>query len=411
MDYSLLRIELEKEFTQEITKSLKVNLLQKLFTAAKIERQDSINRIFKGIYFRVTENFCKDIWDICQEAKKRTGYEPAIDFFVVNSPEYNAFCIDTDSIEEPDIVCINSSLVKDFNREELLFIVGHEIGHLWTGSRKLQDVIQFIFNENKQVPIFYHNRIMYWQRLSELTADRFGLLACGKLEPAVSSFFKLTSGLDWRELGINIRSYIDNNEELLENLKGEQGFDQSTHPINPIRVKALQLFAKSKLFKKVLNNQKLTIDKILEKNISKLVEEHSALADGINLQKMQFMATGGLIMSSCDQNIEQDEYDRIVSHISQYTLFPKIYLENMLKDQDNIQTIFVESIKKILAKNPLDRESMLKYLLDISISDSDINDKELELLLNIGVDVLGYSEREASQIIAAGLYTQYIPKV
>lgn len=411
MDYSELRIELEKQFTQEISESLRVDLLHKLFELAKIERQNSINRIFNGIYFKVTENFCKEIWDICQEAKERTCYTSEIDFYVINSPEYNAFCIDTDSEDDANIVCINSSLVKNFTHDELLFIVGHEIGHLWSGSRKLQDVIQFIFHENKQVPIYYHNRIMYWQRLSELSADRYGLLACKELEHAVSSFFKLTSGLDWRELGINIRTYIDNNEELLESTKGEQSFDQSTHPINPVRVKALQIFADSTLFKSAVEGKKLEFDEDLKDMIGKLVLENTVIAGGIDLQKMLFMATGGLIMSNCDADIDRDEYDRIVGYISQYTLFPKKFLEEIIKEPKNIEEKFISSIKKILENNPLDRELLLKYLLDISISDSDINEKELELLLDISIKVLGYSEQEAAQIIAAGLYNQYVPKV
>ncbi|MCF7918543.1 MAG: M48 family metalloprotease [Candidatus Cloacimonetes bacterium] len=411
MDYSLLRIELEKQFTQEIKESLRVELIEKLLEKAKIDREDSLNKIFKGIYFKVTENFCKNIWEACQEAQKRTGYEGTIDYFVVNSPEYNAFCIETDRVEDPHIICLNSALVKDFTHEELLFIIGHEIGHLWTGSRKLSDVIQFIFNENKEIPIYYHNRIMYWQRLSELSADRFGLLACGELEPAVSSFFKLTSGLDWRELGINIRTYIDNNNELLEHLKGEQGFDESTHPINPVRVKALQLFSKSQLFQSAMKKDELIADEKLEDKIRMIVEEHTALADGINLQRMMFMATGGLIVSSCDEKVDADEVDRIISYISQYTLFPKKFLEEILKDQKNIQKKFVDSIKKILADSPLERESMLKYLLEIAISDNDINDKEFDLLVNIGINILGYSEKEAAQILAAGLYTQFIPRV
>ncbi len=410
MDYSLLRIDLERSFTEEIKENLRVDLIRDLLLAAQVDKQQSINNLFKGIYFRVTADFCQDIWDICQEAQKRTGYEKKIEFYIMNSPEYNAFCIESDREEQSHIIALNSALVKDFTREELLFIIGHEIGHLWTGNRSLQDVIQFIFNENKNIPIYYHNRIMYWQRLSELSADRFGLLACGELEPAVSSFFKLTSGLDWRELGINIRTYIERNEELLQKLKGEQGFDESTHPINPVRVKALQLFSKSKLFHSAFDNKTLTVDVKLEKAVQKLIDDYSAIAEGLNHDRMVFMATGGLIISGCDQGMLPDEYERIIGYISSYTLYPRKYLDEIIKKK-NIQEVFVKAATNILKENPSERDSMLHFLLDIAIADSDINQVEMELLVKIGVQIMGYNKKEVSQIIAAGLYTEYVPKV
>ena len=146
MNYSKLRLELEKNFTEEITASLRVNLIKKLLLAAQVDKTQSINKMFKGIYFRVTENFCKDIWETCQEALKKTGYSKQIEFYVINSPEYNAFCLESDQEDQNHIIAINSAVLKNFTKEELLFIIGHEIGHLWTGNRSLQDAIQFIFN-------------------------------------------------------------------------------------------------------------------------------------------------------------------------------------------------------------------------------------------------------------------------
>ena len=410
MDYSLLRIELERSFTEEIKKNLHEKLINELLQAAQVDKRKSITNMFDGIYFKVAEDFCEDIWAICHEAQKSTGYEEKIEYYVMNSPEYNAFCIESDDKKHPHIIAINSAIIKNFTKEELLFIVGHEIGHLWTGNRSLQEVIHFIFNENKKIPFYYHNRIMYWQRLSELSADRFGLLACGELEPAVSSFFKLTSGLDWRELGINIRSYIKKNDELLNNLKGEQAFDQSTHPINPVRVKALQLFSKSPLFSDYKAGKELSADKKLEAAMQKLVEEHTALAEGLNHDRMVFMATGGLIVSGCDEAMAAEEYEKIVSYISRFTLYPRKYLEEMVKSK-NVQDMFVKSIVNILKKNPSERDSLMGYLLDIVLADSDINQAELKLLVEIGVKIMGYSEKEVSQNIAGGIYSAFTPKV
>lgn len=410
MDFAELRVELEKEFTEEITTSLRVELINKLLSAAQVDTKPSISKMFNGVYFKISVDFCPEIWRICQCAQKRTKFTGKIDFYIINSSEYNAFCLESTQPDQNHIICLNSSIIKNFSQDELLFVIGHEIGHLWTGTRALQEAIQFIFNENKKIPFYYHNRIMYWQRLSELSADRFGLLACGKLESAVSSFFKLTSGLDWYELGIKIEDYTRQNDKLLESVKGEQAFDQSTHPINPVRVKALQLFAQSKLFASASEDKTLDPDPELSKEIKQLMEDHTALAEGLNHERMLFMATGGLIISGCDQTMDQDEYEKIISYISRYTLYPRKILEEMIKNKD-LQKIFVDSTVKILKANPSERDSMLSYLLEVAIADNDINEPELQLLVDIGVKVMGYNEKEVSQAIAAGLYSVYIPQV
>jgi hypothetical protein len=48
---------------------------------------------------------------------------------------------------------------------------------------------------------------------------------------------------------------------------------------------------------------------------------------------------------------------------------------------------------------------------DLFLADNDINQAELKVLVDIGVKIMGYSEKEVSQFIAGGLYSMYTPKV
>jgi len=125
---------------------------------------------------------------------------------------------------------------------------------------------------------------------------------------------------------------------------------------------------------------------------------------------MVFMATGGLIMSGCDEAMAEEEYEKIVSYISRFTLYPRKYLDKMIKSK-NVQDMFMKSVVNILKENPSERDSLMEYLLDIVLADNDINQAELKVLVDIGVKIMGYSEKEVSQFIAGGLYSMYTPKV
>ncbi|MBI4950459.1 MAG: M48 family metalloprotease [Myxococcales bacterium] len=89
-------------------------------------------------------------------------------------------------------------------------------------------------------------RLFSWLRYAELSADRVGLACAGSFEAAASALLKMTTGLHterWVKGGAELaRQYAE-----LATLGTEQSPQLwfETHPFSPLRLKSLELFARS----------------------------------------------------------------------------------------------------------------------------------------------------------------------
>jgi hypothetical protein len=87
--------------------------------------------------------------------------------------------------------------------------------------------------------------MLAWSRAAEVSADRIGLVCCGTLSGATSALFKTSSGIpgiDQTRILASLRSQYD---ELVAHIDDEgEGHEWvRTHPMVPIRVKAMELGA------------------------------------------------------------------------------------------------------------------------------------------------------------------------
>jgi Zn-dependent protease with chaperone function len=151
----------------------------------------------------------------------------------------------TFGLAEPQVVVIYAGLLRTMDEDELRFIVGHELGHVRLGHTWLNSLVGGMAG----IPSPYGAAILlyfafrWWNRACEYSADRAGLLSCGKLEKAASALIKLEFGpsatgttLGWQQALRRIEAEDDHLENnLLEML--------STHPMTVRRLEALRQYA------------------------------------------------------------------------------------------------------------------------------------------------------------------------
>jgi len=196
MKYELISISLEQAIRNELNELFESDVIEKILRTAKVERNENIlKNMQEGNSFKITERLSPELFAICQEVKNCLEYEENIDFFIMNSPETNAFAVPKMEDEDVNMVIITSALLEKLDVTELKFIIGHEIGHLISQTSKLENIIRFVFSDKESVPIVLNNKIELWKKLAELTADRFGFLAAKDFDKVVTLFFKLASGL------------------------------------------------------------------------------------------------------------------------------------------------------------------------------------------------------------------------
>lgn len=145
---------------------------------------------------RVTPHCYPQIYGLFKEVVNKTGIkEPEL--YIYNDPEMNAYTYG----ETRTFVALSSSIVEKLTPEELKGIMAHECGHILckhalykTMFRTLRDMGAFMGLIHRTLFAPLYLALQYWNRKSELSADRCGMIITSE-EVYQSSLVKLASGL------------------------------------------------------------------------------------------------------------------------------------------------------------------------------------------------------------------------
>ena len=409
MEHIAVGLEMEEYLKTQIFEALQGDIIKSILHEAKYQPTNNyLRNMLEGNSFKVDANISPKLHGIFYDVKSKLGFEEDVDFYVTSDAQLNAYAVSRNEENEPHIININSSLLNLMSDEELRFIIGHEMGHLITKNADLLKLIYFIFPGNSDMPMLLQHKIRLWKQLSELTADRYGYMVCPNVPTCVSAFFKLASGVDLQRVDLNIEAFIADNDKRLEYFKNDKGINLASHPVNLIRIKAIQLFSQSKAFNvgygfmedEQLGEAMHELTSILEK-----IKESE-----LDLYFTHFIAAAGVILSGSDENYNEKEIEAILQELSEFIIFPKFFLDNIIEG-GKVMEIFNDSLQRILSVSPGSRESLLYYLARIALSDKKIAESEIGFIFEVGTKALGYSRTEVAQIFANTIQQRFMPGV
>jgi len=405
-DYAL---PLEKALSEQIYNALQGNVVEQIAKIAKVQNPTNDYRsILEGHSFKVEEGTLPHYYNMFHEIKEKLCFEGDIDFYITGDSSVNAFSICSMNPDEPNIINVNSSLIELMTDNELRFVVGHEMGHLINGNTKLTRLINFVYPGDTQAPVTLQYKIRLWGQLNELIADRYGFLAMPDINVCISAFFKMASGLDFDKMKVNIDKFIEENRKRLDFFRNDKGLNFDVHPVNPIRVEALYDFSRSEFFVKGGTKRK-KLQEEMDDLISILLRVRNSELD---TYMADFIASAGLMVASADKNVSDEEIEVILEELSATKIFPMNFLEKVSKMKPKeIGKMFDDSVAKIMEINPNLREAMFLYLISIVMADKQLDINEINFLLNVGQESLGYSTVEASNILLAVIQQHYQPKM
>lgn len=178
-------------------------------------------------------------------------------YVVISSqPGVNAHTFGSDA--EPYVV-LNNMLVRVMDPEKLMFIIGHECGHIAMGHLIYHMLSSTLMNYSRFIPLIgpLINSVSgfalnAWNRRSEITADRAGLLCCQNPEAAKRALLQLGTGC-LNSDNIDVDNYIENSKRFRRGsvLRRINDFSR-THPPLPKRIEALEMFANSEVYYEAL---------------------------------------------------------------------------------------------------------------------------------------------------------------
>lgn len=175
------------------------------------------------------------------------------DFFVLQNPFLNAYTV---GVDNRNIIVLHHSLLQTMTDDELLFIIAHEMGHI-----KSQHVLYHTLSQwlSEGVSTFIRwatvpslTALWAWQRKSEITADRAGLIATQDVDIASRALAKLAIGASELIDSIDLPLYV--RDQLLQlNSSPTASWPEffERHPFLPRRIAHLVAFADSDQYNKL----------------------------------------------------------------------------------------------------------------------------------------------------------------
>lgn len=204
-----------------------------------------------GSAVRVNARQFPSLHRLAEQCAQRLGM-PLPELYVANSPFMNAHTFGT---EEKSFIVLSSSLVDACSEEELRFVIGHEMGHIQSHHIIFHTIIliaeQLAFLLAGPIVLPAALALRTWHRYAEITCDRAGLICAQNLEAACRSFIRIAVGSHRLAAEVNI-------DELLSQIDASNSsFGRyiealSTHPFLPKRIKAIQIFSESHLYRQFL---------------------------------------------------------------------------------------------------------------------------------------------------------------
>lgn len=123
-------------------------------------------------------------------------------------------------------IIMESGSVDLFGEGEMMFTLGHELGHFAAGHKQYHMLIMSFYLPFMNDPTFkawasiVKLPLFEWYRKSDYTADRIGLLCCQDINAALSTMIK-KAGLPRKCYDqININAFIQQAREFKENYTG-----------------------------------------------------------------------------------------------------------------------------------------------------------------------------------------------
>lgn len=170
------------------------------------------------------------------------------ELFVSQSPEVNAFTIGMDT---PFIV-ITSALYELMSHDEMRFVIGHELGHALSGHAVYRTMLMHLMRLASSfgfIPLggwalrAIVAALLEWQRKSELSGDRAGMLCGQDLDTAIRVELKLAAGnhldkLDTQAFLAQAREY-ERSGDMRDGLLKLLNLEMQTHPFSVLRAAAL----------------------------------------------------------------------------------------------------------------------------------------------------------------------------
>jgi len=205
------------------------------------------NSSLKGKALKLTRDQIPDLYDSFDAMCKRLNMT-GVNLYILQNPFYNAYSF---GIFKKTVV-FHSALVEDFSKEEIEWVMAHELGHLKAGHNLVSAFIPRVPASGGYVEQLIYALVQlffgFYHRNCEYTSDRCALVLTKDPVTGVKAMMKLMAGSV-------VAKKIDYSS-FASQIKEARGFSvwfaelQASHPFPTKRINHILKFSKEVLVKK-----------------------------------------------------------------------------------------------------------------------------------------------------------------
>ena len=268
---------------------------------------------------RLNENQMPEVYAVLPPICEKLGIEVP-ELYYEKSKELNA-C--TGGTAKPYII-VTSKLVDKLSKEQLASVIAHECGHIACKHNLYHSMAGYLIDgiDNSPLASFPGVRryltptmvkaLIFWDRCSELSADRAAVLCDGNADVFIGSLLKVHGYGEDINKDEFIKQALDL-KEFLNDSKSTKALDQllnqwNSHPSMATRAYECYDFANSDLYKQILDG---TYNKVKEEKV-----EEEVVAAEVNVEAKN----GAASMTGLSDNFNLDaELERVNKELERYT--------------------------------------------------------------------------------------------
>lgn len=271
-------------------------VMRKLIAFVGGER--GIRLLFQGDAVRVGPTQLPRLWTTHVEVCTTFDWAEVPELYVTQTPTFNAGAY---GIDHPFIV-LHSPALEMLNEDELRTLLAHELGHVVSGHSFYRTIAElFLWVSLGALPLLagiallpIRIAILEWQRKSELSADRAGLLGGQDVIASQRVFMKMAGGTRTQILNgeLDIEAFM---AQANEYLTMHEGFDViykvlntlgRSHPMSTIRAAELQRWVQAGDYDRILRGE--YVRRGSEADTRPLREDFAAARDHYSSEAKEF---------------------------------------------------------------------------------------------------------------------------
>lgn len=339
--------------------------------------QDKEFRELRAKKAHVTRGMAPGLFKVLDGVREALEFEAPVELLVDADEGINAFAFPRPLDSDLCVLAVTSGAVKQLSTDELACVMGHELGHVAYGHAELGRDVSLVYREDPQ-PELLGSRLRILNRLQELSADRAGALAVGRdLMITARTELKVATGLGPEHVQLDLDAYVAGIDRLEEFAIPERLFDAS-HPLLPIRMRALQLFCQGQEEDEPI----LELVRLMDFEASTPASRHTR----------DLLLSGGLLAAhlEAEDELSDDQRAHLVQLILPFTDDPEREFSRV-DDIDGAAALFQRSAAWLRANAGPERYEHVEKLLEVTLHDGHVSADERDFLLQ-AADLLDIPE-------------------